>query len=613
MRKPRRIVLKRPPVKPIGDYGLIGNLHTAALVGLDGSIEWFCLPHFDSPSLFAAILDRRKGGYFQIAPTADGSPKQSYMPDSNVLVSRFLSPQGVGEVCDFMPVETDECDEASDHRLYRIVRAVRGAVEFEIACVPAFNYARTAHTVQKISKGYLFKTRDLEVALHAPMRLTVRDGGVYGRFTLKAGESTTFVLRHVEDHEKESSAPLPEDPEQILRDTLAYWQRWVGGIQYQGRWREVMRRSALVLKMMVFAPTGALVAAPTCSLPESIGGRRNWDYRFTWIRDASFTLYALLRLGFPHEAGAFMHWLEDRMKEVPNKGSLQILYGLHGEKEVPEVELKHLEGYLGSRPIRIGNAASDQNQLDIYGELMDSVYLYDKYGAPISYDLWTHLSSMLDYVCRHWKEKDKGIWEVRSGAQHFVYSKVMCWVALDRGIRLARKRSFPGNVSHWIKIRDQIYRTVMSRGWNSRLQSFTQYFGSQTLDASALLFPLVKFISPTDPRMLSTLDAIYKHLVRDHLVHRYEVGRGVGTPEGEGTFSMCTFWYVEALARAGRLEEARWAFEKMLSYANHLGLFAEEIGLRGEQLGNFPQAFTHLGLISAAYNLNVALDKVHQR
>lgn len=598
-----------PREKPIADYGIVGNLHTAALVGIDGSVEWLCLPHFDSPSVFAAILDREKGGFFSIRPTADNTPKQAYLPDSNVLVSRFLGAEGVGEIYDFMPVEEREGDDAIDHRLYRIVRAVRGAVTFDLICRPSFDYGRLSARVKKIGQGYFFMARGFSVALHSPIKLKHENGRLTGRFTLKAGESMTFVLRQVENDEGASGAPLPDDPEKILADTVKFWQGWVRPMNYQGRWREIIRRSALVLKMMVFAPTGALVAAPTCSLPEYVGGRRNWDYRYTWIRDASFTLYALLRLGFGYEAGRFMRWLEDRMKGERDKGSLQILYGLHGEKKITERELNHLAGYRGSRPVRVGNGAFDQKQLDIYGELMDSVYLYNKYGAPVSYDLWLHIRAMLDYVCAHWNEKDKGIWEVRTGPQHFVYSKVMCWVALDRGIRLAQKRSFPADVGRWTKHRDEIYRAIMTKGWSERLGAFTQYFGSETLDASALIMPLVKFLSPTDPRMLSTIDRIRDRLVRDHLVHRYELGKGVGMPGGEGTFSMCTFWYVEALARAGRLDEARWAFEKMLAYGNHLGLFAEEIGPRGEHLGNFPQAFTHLGLISAGYNLNRAIDE----
>jgi GH15 family glucan-1,4-alpha-glucosidase len=606
--------------KPIENYGVIGNLHTVALVGIDGSIDWCCLPHFDSPSIFGAILDADRGGYFRIYAVRESTHKQMYFSDTNILLTRFLNPDGVGEIIDFMPIAADPTDDKNAHELYRILRVVKGKVRFRIECYPVFNYGREKPLVRKHKCGFVFHSRDMDLALHSAQPLKINGGGVWGEFTLNEGDTRCFVLRYVEKGCRQSLCSLPEHCNDAFESTGAYWRNWIRPMKYSGRWREMVTRSALVLKLLTFAPSGAIVAAPTMGLPEVIRGSRNWDYRYSWIRDASFTLYGLLRLGFSDEAAAFMNWLQERMKEIGPDGSLKILYGLHGEQQIAESELNYLEGYRGSRPVRVGNEAGGQLQLDIYGELMDSVYLYNKFGSPIGYELWANLRKLLGYVCRHWKDKDRGIWEFRAvptktcagngaGDFHFTYSKVMCWVAVDRGLRLAQKRSLPADWGLWVRTRDEIYEDIMRNGWNPRLRSFVQYYGSERTDASTLIMPLVKFISPTDPRMIGTIDRIKNTLVSDSLVKRYEYDSAVAAREsvGEGSFSMCTFWYVEALARAGRAEEARWVFEKMLSYANHLGLFAEEIGPSGEQLGNFPQAFTHLGLISAAYNLNKIL------
>lgn len=428
----------------------------------------------------------------------------------------------------------------------------------------------------------------------------------------------TFILKELEEGEDLVSPCSDQEGSRLFEETVGYWRGWLAKCTYMGRWREMVYRSALTLKMLTFDATGAMVAAPTCSLPEGMGGVRNWDYRYTWIRDAAFTLYGLLRIGFTQEAARFMQWIEARCRELKPDGSLQIMYGIDGRHTLTEETLDHLNGYCGSRPVRVGNGAYQQLQLDIYGELMDSVYLYNKYGSPISYDLWVYLRKLLNWVCDHWHLADEGIWEVRGGRRHFVYSKLMCWVAMDRGLRLADKRSFPADRERWLNVRDTIYEEIMDKGWNPTLQAFVQHYGSESLDAANLVMPLVFFLSPTDPRMLRTLDATNQvpeqgGLVSNSLVYRYNVEQTFdGLTGEEGTFNMCTFWLVEALTRAGRddrakLQEARLMFEQMLGYANHLGLFGEQTGKHGEALGNFPQAFTHLALISAAFNLDRAL------
>jgi len=606
--------------QPIEDYGIIGNMRTVALVGRRGSIDWFCFPHFDSPSVFGAILDDARGGRFEICPVGeDVATKQLYWPETNVLVSRFLSADGVGEIEDFMPVGAP-ADHPFRDQLIRRVRLVRGALKFRLRCEPAFDYARASHETVIERDGACFRSRDLSLELATDVPLTREAKGVAAEFTLKESESATFVVRPADPQSGCGPAPSAEETEELFQQTIAYWRHWISACTYHGRWREMVRRSALVLKLLTFEPTGAIVAAPTCSLPEHPGGVRNWDYRYTWMRDAAFTVYALLRIGLTEEASQFMSWIDARCAEADRDAGLQIVYGIDGRRDLAEQTLDHLEGYRGSKPVRIGNGAFNQLQLDIYGELLDSVYLYNKYAAPISYDTWLHLRELLHYVAENWEREDEGIWEVRGGRRQFVFSKLMCWVAMDRGLRLADKRSFPADRERWLAVRDEIYNSVMEKGWSAEHQTFVQSYGSDWLDASNLIMPLVFFVAPNDPRMLKTLDAIRRPpdrggLLSDGLVYRYNTAKNVdGIPGDEGTFNMCTFWLVEALTRAGRadprlLDEARLLFERMLGYANHLGLYGEQTGLRGEALGNFPQGFTHIAVISAAFNLDRTLGR----
>ena len=497
---------------------------------------------------------------------------------------------------------------------------VRGVMSFRMECFPAFNYARDEHRVELKERGSCFySSSGLSLGLRTHLELCPEGNGVTSEFTLGEGQSEVFVFGGVGPGFGCEGLVSEPEAEELVVKTVEYWRRWLSKSTYQGRWREMVYRSALALKLLTYAPTGAIVAAPTCSFPEQIGGERNWDYRYTWIRDAALTLYGLLRIGFTEAAAEFMNWLQFRCHELEPDGSLQIMYGIDGQHTLTEETLTHLDGYKGSRPVRVGNGAYNQLQLDIYGELMDSVYLYNKYGSPISYDLWIHLRRLVNWVCDNWHRPDEGIWEVRAQRQHFVYSKLMCWVALDRGLRLADKRSFPADRDRWYKVRDQIYEEIMSKGWNRKRQAFVQHYESDSLDAANLMMPLVFFLSPTDPRNLKTIDAILRSpaeggLLSNNLVYRYNLeGTDDGLRGEEGTFNICTFWLVEALTRAGRtdparLEKARLIFEQMLGYANHLGLYAEETGHTGEALGNFPQAFTHLGLISAAFNLDRALE-----
>ncbi|KAF8802927.1 glycoside hydrolase family 15 protein [Phlegmacium glaucopus] len=678
----------------IADHGLIGNLRTAALVSLDGSIESYCVPHFDSPSVFARILDKDKGGHFSITPTIPFSTRQNYLPSSNVLQTKFMNDSGVVSVTDFLPRPRRDHDgpgHSSSPKpllpwLVRRIECIRGTLPILMQCAPAFNYARSTHTTTIIDddsipddtqqKKALFESDALSLDLryvtgcsssegvHAPeVTLELLDLSAKGHkglavqslLQLTEGQCVTFVLRtppaevvtHGHDeknkvgHSRESTVDVVKDSSHhhkrrafddpflttelvssLLHNTNRYWYDWVSQSTYTGSWKEAVLRSALALKLLIFEPTGAVVASPTFSLPEYIGGVRNWDYRASWIRDSSFTLYALIRLGFTEEANRFLEFIFERLRNKNPDGSLNIMYTIHGGTDLEEIELDHLDGHKGSRPVRIGNGAADHIQLDIYGELMDCVYLGQKFGKPLGYDDWVLIRELVDYVVAHRKDPDLSIWEVRNSMRNFTYSKVMLWVAIDRGLRLADKRSLPcPNRSKWLEARDELYEEIMTKAWNKEGQFFGQsYEDTSVLDSAVLIMPLVFFMHASDPRFISTLKQIMKTpekggLTSNGLVYRYDVRKssdGVGGEEG--TFCLCTLWCVEALTRAGQsdrqlLPKAVTMFEDFLLYLNHVGLCTEEISDAGEGLGNAVQGFTHVTLISAAYNLSRTLQK----
>jgi GH15 family glucan-1,4-alpha-glucosidase len=602
----------------IADHGLIGDLQTAALVATDGTIDWFCSPRFDSPSMFASLLDAKKGGYFKISPDRDDYiSKQLYFPDTAILITRFMTADGVGELYDFMPIIEGKATDR--HRLVRMLRVTRGVMSFKIELYPKFDYGRAKHKTEITENGAVMTSGGMHLTLHPafgreagertqPIR-RVGDGLEAIR-TMREGETAGVVL------ESMGGKPRRITPAEITRladDTAEFWRRWLRRGTYTGRWREMVSRSAMTLKLLTYNPTGAPVAAATAGLPEQIGGERNWDYRYTWVRDGSFSMYALLGLGYQEEAAKFGSWLRQRGAEGAGanggKSPLNIMYRVDGSSDLSEMTLDHFEGWRGSRPVRIGNGAADQLQLDVYGEAMDAVFLGDSYGMPIPHLGWQAVAKLADWVAEHWDQPEEGIWETRGGRKDFTYGRFQCWVALDRAIRMAERHGRPAQVGLWTSERDRIYNQIMDRGFNKKIKAFTQHYDTELLDSSLLLMPLQGFVSPRDPMWLSTLDAMDKELVADSLVYRYNPAK---SPDGltgdEGTFSLCTFWYVDALARAGRLDDAALVFEKMHTYANHLGLYSEEISNTGEQIGNFPQAFSHLSLISAAINLDYQLD-----
>ncbi|HEY8176082.1 MAG TPA: glycoside hydrolase family 15 protein [Gemmatimonadaceae bacterium] len=593
----------------IESHGVIGDMQTVALVGLDGRIAFWCLPEFDSPTVFASLLDADKGGSFAIVPRLEHvRHKQMYLPDTNVLLTRVLSDGGVCEISDFMPIPR----RPGPSRIVRRVKAVRGSFEVDLRCAPRMGCGMLGHSARVDGNEAEFTADDdsLRLRIVAQVPLKKRGSDIVARFTLRAGESVGIVLEQL----AQGFPPFVLDRQHVARafkQTVNFWRNWIGQSTYGGRWEDEINRSALVLKLLQSRRTGGILAAPTFGLPTNVGGKRNWDYRYIWVRDSAFAVYALLRLGLTEEAEGFTRWVEARCAETKHPGQLQPIYALDGRSELTEVSLEHLEGYRASRPVRIGNKASEQLQLDIYGELIDALYLVDKYKEQISQGLWARIEQLVDWVCGNWEKPDEGIWEVRGGPQHFLYSRVMCWVAVDRALRIAQARSIPAPVVRWRDVRDAIYRDVFTNFWDDKQETFVGIRGTDVIDAACLIMPLVRFISPADPKWTSTLRMVEERLMDDSLVYRYDTRTASFDPMGgnEGTFSICSFWYVECLSRSGDLQRARLVFEKLLGYANHLGLYSEQIGPRGEHLGNFPQGLTHIAVISAAYDLNRRLTK----
>ncbi|WP_448096980.1 glycoside hydrolase family 15 protein [Luteibacter yeojuensis] len=588
------------PGRTIGDHGVIGNLDTAALVAIDGSIDFMCWPHLDSPTVFAALLDPEQGGEFSVTPDLDGARRrQLYIPETNVLCTRWMSVQGSVELADFMP--HPETNARVPRSVVRRIRVSRGTVRIRACCRPRLDYAKCVPEVAWYGDSVVFHDGAHALRLGATVPLVMGDGEASAEFELERGEEAWFVLCD------EECDPLDAAECRVALETTAEaWRGWTRRSNYRGRWRERVDRSALVLKLLTSHSHGSIAAAATFGLPEATGAGRNWDYRATWIRDASFTVYAFMRLGYVEEAEHFRQWTEARIMALDEGAALRVMYALDGHEAMAEGTLDHLAGYARSQPVRIGNAARKQTQLDIFGELMDSIYLSNKYGTAISHAGWAHVRRLVDHVRERWGDADEGIWEIRDEPRHFLHSRLMCWVALDRAVRLAGKRSLPGPVVEWAGERDRIAEDIWENFRHPEHGYFVQARGGRDLDASLLMMPLVRFVSATDPVWLKTLDAIGEQLTDDGLVFRYRNADGL--EGGEGAFTTCTFWYVECLARAGRLHEAREIMARGVLYANHLGLFSEELSLLGEPLGNFPQALTHLAFISAAYYLDRQLS-----
>jgi GH15 family glucan-1,4-alpha-glucosidase len=585
----------------IESYGMIGDMRTAALISACGGIDWCCLPRFDSPSVFASLLDPVRGGTWRIQPAGEGwRSTQNYLAATNILETQFELANGARVMIqDFMPVDQSGRPSGQHPEIHRHLRGIAGEAEMTMLFMPRFAYASRATRLEIMQSGVFASDRTDQVLTLSSARPFdwAQDGGTATtRFTIREGESRWLVLRYDDD----DIHPVDRyESARKLEATAAFWRMWAAAVRYEGPFRKEVERSALALKLMTHAESGAIIAAPTTSLPEVIGGTRNWDYRFVWLRDAAFTLEALHNVGHVKEADAFMSFLK-RVCRHEGGGHLQIMYGIDGRRDLEERVLDHLSGYLNSKPVRVGNGAAGQLQIDVYGEVLQTAAIWRRYHA-MTEGTWRVLRGLVEWVAGNWQCADSSIWEVRGAARHYVFSKVMSWVALDRGIQMAEELGLPGDVPAWRAAREAVFQDVMKQGWSEKYQSFVQAYGEDALDASALAIPMVGFLPWDHPRVVSTVDAVARELTSadGELVYRYHYPDGL---EGEeGAFSICTFWLAQDLAMTGRLEKAERIFRRMLTHANQLGLFSEEIDpATGAFLGNFPQAFTHIALINCA-------------